>query len=98
MMFWLTLEQEKEPASEKVQQGVELDELLAVEKTWCELEQAKLEWERPKLDLRTDGTFHAEMLRPVGLSGLSGKLSDLGDLKLVPTFNESDAESFFFCV
>ncbi|XP_034090663.1 uncharacterized protein LOC117558522 [Gymnodraco acuticeps] len=82
-----------------MRQGIELERAVSLEKLRQETEQAKLEFQREKLELIREGKVAADVLFPdysASQSGAPGRsVDDLNDLKLVPRFNEKDPEKMF---
>lgn len=93
VLLRMKLETEREMEMEKLRR----DQLLAVEKMRQETEQAKIELQRHKLALISDGKVGAEVLLSdhPAFPNSSAKRDDLGDLRLVPKFEEGDPETFF---
>ncbi|XP_036974481.1 uncharacterized protein LOC119030758 [Acanthopagrus latus] len=95
----LTFEQQKEMLllqleHEKVKQRTEIEKQIAIEKMPCEMEQAKLSLQRSRLELIRSGKMVDEsVLSPPSES--SECFDVLGNLRLLPKFNEKEPEAFF---
>lgn len=76
----------------KMQEGIEVEKVLSLEKMRQETEQAKLELQKQKLTLIREGKVAADVLltdNPSIPSGTSGRPVDVWcGLRLVPRFNE----------
>lgn len=101
----LTFEQQKEMLliqlkHDEIMQKAEIDKQLMVEKLRFETEQAKLALEQHRLELIKSGMIISDC--SVGFEGgslVSSREDEgfdvLGNLRLLPKFNERDPESFF---
>ncbi len=89
----MKLETEREVEVERLRQ----EKLLSVERLRQETEQARIELQRQKLALIGDGKVAADVLLAdnPSVSSRSMGSDNLGDLKLVPKFDERDPETFF---
>lgn len=94
LVLRMQLEREKEVAVEKIRQGIEMEKVVSLEK----IRTAELELQRQRLTLISEGKVAADVLladNPPVSGGTLAKSDVLGDLRLVPKFNERDPDVFF---
>ena len=98
LVLRMQLEREKEVAVEKMRQGIEMEKVVSLEKMRTEIRTAELELQRQRLTLISEGKVAADVLladNPPVSGGTLAKSDVLGDLRLVPKFNERDPDVFF---
>ena len=97
----LTFEQQKEMLllqleHDKVKQRTEIEKQIAIEKMHCEMEQAKLSLQKSRLELIKSGEMVDESVDGLLPPPESPDGFDvLGNLRLLPKFNEKEPEAFF---